>query len=78
MDLDQAAVLLEMLENHTEFAEVGIDFKYDVEEVDCLVRERLPEDKVLVIIEIPRNLKMPDFNLEFCKALNQKREKEEK
>ena len=78
MDLDQAAILLEMLESHTEFAEVGVDIKYDVEEIGCLVRGSVPEDKVLIIIDSPQTINMPNFYGEFCKALNQKRETDKK
>jgi len=70
MDLDFLALVLKMIEEHEEFAEVGVGIKYDPEEIGSLVFEQIPDGKVLVTFKIPDGVNMPNFYAEFHKALN--------
>ena len=67
MDYDQAALVLDMLEKHDEFSEIGVDIQFDFEN---LKQYDDSENKLLVIFDIPRAIYFPDFFDEFCKALN--------
>ena len=67
MSYDQATLVLNMLEEHNEFSDIGIEIKHDFESLEPFPDS---EEKVLVIFEIPRNIEMPVFFREFCKALN--------
>ena len=70
MSMDQATLVLEMLETHEEFAEIGVDIHYDVEKIGCIACGKIPEENILVVFGIPRNISMPVFFGEFHKALN--------
>ena len=70
MNFDQAALVLNMLETHEEFAEVGMDIRIDLENFEPHICNSVREGDVLVIFDIPRNVKMTVFYGEFHKALN--------
>jgi len=75
MKPEEVVRIREMIAFHREFSAIEITVNSDRETYNSFQAERIPEEQVLVIFQIPcEGVNMPNFYKEFSEALNQNRQ----